>query len=155
MDDSINDLDYLNNIRDAQMLYRAQRRQFERFDPLEYYDENEFVERFRFTKTEIQKLMGLIRHRLEAEHVNRGINITPMVQLLVTVRYLATGCFQRVTADFVGVSTSGANRIIHRACNIIASSHKEYIKFPQTEEDIQTTKQNFMHIVSSPASLAP
>ena len=50
MDDSINDLAYLNNIRDAQMLYRAPRCQIERFDPLEYYDENEFVERFRFTK---------------------------------------------------------------------------------------------------------
>ena len=69
MDDSINDLDYLNNIRDAQMLYRAPRCQFERFGPLEYYDENEFVERFRFTKTEIRRLWGLIRHRLEAEHM--------------------------------------------------------------------------------------
>ena len=64
MDGSINDLDCLNNIRDAQMIYRAPRRQLERFDPLEYYDENESVERFRFTKTEIRKLVGLIRHRL-------------------------------------------------------------------------------------------
>ena len=36
MDDSINDLDYLNDIRDALMLYRAPRRQFERFNPIEY-----------------------------------------------------------------------------------------------------------------------
>ena len=64
-----------------------------------------------------------MRHRREAEHVNRGTNITPMEQLLVTMRYLATGCFQRVTADFVGVSTSSANRTIHRVCNIIAPSH--------------------------------
>ena len=56
MDDSFNDLDYLNDICDAQMLYRAPQRQFERFDPLENYDENEFVERFRFTKTEIRSL---------------------------------------------------------------------------------------------------
>ena len=54
MDDSLNDLDYLNDIRDAQ-IYRAPRRQFEGFDPLEYYGENEFVERFRFTKTEIRR----------------------------------------------------------------------------------------------------
>ena len=60
----------------------------------------------------------------------------------MTIRYLATGCFQRVTADFVGVSTSSTNRII-RVCNIIASSHKEYIKFPQTEVDIETTEQTF------------
>ena len=56
MDDSLNDLDYLNDIRDAQMLYRAPRRRFERFDPLEYYDKNEIKERFRFTKTEIRRL---------------------------------------------------------------------------------------------------
>ena len=73
-----------------------------------------------------------------------------MGQLFVPMRNLATGCFQRVTADFVGVSTSSANRIIHRVCNIIASSNKEYIKFPRTEVTVQTTKQNFMHIVSSP-----
>ena len=42
----------------------------------------------------------------------------------MTMRYLATGCFQRVTVNF-------------------ASPHKEYIKFPQTEVDIQTTKQKF------------
>ena len=100
------------------------------------------------------EVKGLIRHRLETEHVNRGTNITPMEQLLVTMRYLATGCFQRITADFVGISISSANRIINRVCNIIALSHKEYIKCPQTEVGIQTTKQNFMHIVSSPASLA-
>ena len=33
--------------------------------------------------------------------------------------------------------------MIHRVGNIIPSSHKECIKFPQTEVDIQTTKQNF------------
>ena len=101
MNDSLDDLDYLNDIRDALMLYRAPRRQFERFDPLEYYDENKFVEKFRFTKTETRRLEGLIRQRLEAAHVKRGTNITSMEQLLVTMRYLATGCYQRVTADFV------------------------------------------------------
>ena len=136
-------MDYLNDIRDAQMLYLAPRLQFEKFDPLDYYNENEFMERFRFTKTEIRRLEGLIRHRQEAEYVNRGTNITPMEQLLVTMQYLATGCFQRVTADFVGVSTSSANNIIHRVSNIIASSHKENINFPRTEVDISPTKQNF------------
>ena len=82
------------------------------------------MERFRSTKTEIRRLEGLLGHRQEAEHVNKGTNITPMEQLLVTIRYLANGCFQRVTTDFVGVSTSSANRIVHRVCNIIASSNK-------------------------------
>ena len=72
----------------------------------------------------------------------------------MTMRYLATGCFQRVTDDFVGVSTSSANSIIHRVCNIIASSHKENINFPRLKWAFKQISKNFMHIVSSPASLA-
>ena len=33
------------DIRDAQMFQRAPRRKFERLDPFEYYDDDEFVDR--------------------------------------------------------------------------------------------------------------
>ena len=56
--------------------------------------------------------------------------MSPLQQLLVTMRFLATGCFQRVCADFMGVSTSSANRIIHRVSHMIASMHKDFISFP-------------------------
>ena len=45
MDDFNGDLDYLNDIRDAQMLQRAPRRKFEILDTFEYYDDDEFVDR--------------------------------------------------------------------------------------------------------------
>ena len=54
MDDFACGLDYLNDIRDAQMFQRAPRRKFERLDPFEYYDDAEFVDRFRFTKEEMR-----------------------------------------------------------------------------------------------------
>ena len=50
MDDFAGDLDYLNNIRDAQMFQRAPRRKFERLDYFEYYDDPEFEDRFLLTK---------------------------------------------------------------------------------------------------------
>ena len=50
MDDFAGDLDYLNDIHDAQMFQRAPRRKFERLAPFEYYDDAEFVDRYRFTK---------------------------------------------------------------------------------------------------------
>ena len=50
MDDFAGDLDYLNDIHDAQMFQRAPRRKFERLDPFQYYDDAEFVDRYRFTK---------------------------------------------------------------------------------------------------------
>ena len=45
MDDFDGDLDYFNDIRDAQVFQRAPRRKFERLDPFEYYDDAEFVYR--------------------------------------------------------------------------------------------------------------
>ena len=47
------DLDYLNELRDAQIFQRAPRRKFEKLDPFEYYDA-EFADRFRFTKEEMR-----------------------------------------------------------------------------------------------------
>ena len=44
MDDYVGVLDYLNDIRDAQMFQRAPRCKFERLDPFEYYDDAEFVD---------------------------------------------------------------------------------------------------------------
>ena len=54
MDDFAGDLDYLNNIRDAQIFQRAPRRKFERLDLFEYYDDAKFEDRFRFTKEEMR-----------------------------------------------------------------------------------------------------
>ena len=54
MDEFVGDLDYLNDIRDAQMFQRAPRRKLERLDPFEYYDAAEFVDRFRFTKEKMR-----------------------------------------------------------------------------------------------------
>ena len=44
----------LNDIHDAQMFVRAPQRKFERLGPFEYYDDAEFVDRFRFTKEEMR-----------------------------------------------------------------------------------------------------
>ena len=64
MDDFAYDLDYLNDIRDALMFQRAPRRKFERLDPFEYYDDAEFVDRFRFTQEEMRNnTMTLTRVR--------------------------------------------------------------------------------------------
>ena len=50
MNDFAGDLDYLNDICDAQIFQRAQRRKFERLDSFEYYDDAQFADRLRFNK---------------------------------------------------------------------------------------------------------
>ena len=47
-------MDYLNDVCDAQMFQRTPPGKFERQDRFEYYDDAEFVDRFRFTKDEMR-----------------------------------------------------------------------------------------------------
>lgn len=142
------DIDYIDDAMDAEFFSNSARRSYQRFDPFQFYDDREFLQRFRFSKDEMRRLDALIRDKFDMS--DRGHNVTPLQQLLVTMRFLATGCFQRVCADFMGVSTSSANRIIHRVCNMIAAMHKDFINFPQTDEEIRETKVGFYNYCRFP-----
>lgn len=137
----MDDIDFIDDAMDADMLNNAPQRHYERFDPFAFYSDDEFLTRFRFSKGEVRRLESLISDQFDVS--DRGQNVSPMQQLLVTLRFYATGCFQRVCADFMGVSTSTANRIIHRVSNMIASFHRDFIKFPDTIVDKQEMKVGF------------
>ena len=62
MDDFAGDLDYLNDICDAQMFQRVPRSKFERLDLFEYDDDAEFVDRFRFTKEKMRSNKFTLTH---------------------------------------------------------------------------------------------
>ncbi|CAH0730588.1 unnamed protein product, partial [Brenthis ino] len=82
--------------------------------------------------------------------LNRNNSLAPINQLLLTLRYYATGCHQLTMGDFSGVSLPTANRVIHRVTAAIASLSRDYIKFPQTDADIRKTQLDFYNIARFP-----
>jgi hypothetical protein len=63
-------------------------------NPFEFYSEHEFKRRFRFSKDSI--MYGILP-RIEAALVkvnNRGLPISPVMQLLICLRFYATASFQ-------------------------------------------------------------
>ncbi|CAH0717702.1 unnamed protein product, partial [Brenthis ino] len=80
----------------------------------------------------------------------RNNSLPPINQLLLTLRYYATGCHQLTMGDFSGVSRPTANRVIHRVTAAIASLSRDYIKFPQTDADIRKTQLDFYNIARFP-----
>ena len=63
-------------------------------DHFEYYHEEQFQMRFRFSKRVVRNtLLPLIRHSLEKIN-NRGLPVPSVLQLLLTLRFYATGNFQ-------------------------------------------------------------
>lgn len=73
-----------------------------------------------------------------------------MNQLLATLRFYATNNSQLTIGDYSGLSTPTAQRIIHRVSAAIASLHREYIKFPSTQQEIRRNQNEFYQIARFP-----
>ncbi|KAJ3665473.1 hypothetical protein Zmor_000966 [Zophobas morio] len=70
--------------------------------------------------------------------------------LLITLRFFATGSFLIVIGDFGGVHKSTVGKAINRVTRAIANLREEYIKFPQTEEEISIVQQGFYQLARFP-----
>lgn len=118
----------------------------------EYYDELKFRERFRLSKVSTLALLSKIESQLEYQS-NRNAALPPMYQLLIALRYYATGTFQLVISDLSGVVKSTVCRSVHKVSRAIASLRSQYIKFPQSDAERMQTMREFYAIAQFPGVL--
>ena len=72
----------------------------DRFNPLEEYDDEDFRWRFRLRKDSVNDLAKILHKDLQHQ-TRRGPPLTPMQQVLIALRFYATGTFQRVIGDLL------------------------------------------------------
>ena len=60
---------------------------------------------------------------------NKASNIPPMLQLLASLRFFATGSFQSIAGDLLHISQSSVGRIVGKAAKATAA-HQHFIHFP-------------------------
>ncbi|XP_008185493.1 putative nuclease HARBI1 [Acyrthosiphon pisum] len=114
----------------------------ERTNDFENLDELDFVTRYRLSKKSVLHILERIEDQLEYNN-NRNNGVSPINQLLCTLRFYATGCFQGTAGDLCGVSAATVNRIVHKVSRAIASLWRDYILFPETDEEIKRTQRMF------------
>ena len=119
-----------------------------RTNPFEIFDEQEFKMRFRFQKQTILWLTDLIGGDLRPQ-TRRRQPISELNQILLTLRFLATGTFQQVIGDLFGVHKSTACVIIQRVVRKIAELKPHYIQMP-TPEELQSIKLKFYRLRRMP-----
>jgi len=66
-----------------------------------------------------------------------------MNQLLVALRFYATGSFQLVVGDTFGVSKSTVCQTVHRVTEAIAALSTKYVRIPSTMDEQRKTMQSF------------
>lgn len=85
--------------------------------------------------------------------IYRNYPISPIHQLLTTLRFYATNDTQMSIGDYGGFSKATCNKIIHKVSSAIASLHKEYIKFPKNSNEINKTQHEFYKIAKFPKAI--
>lgn len=92
IDDFLEFIDYVEDVQDIVRVPKRYIRDAE--NPVEFYNEKEFRYRYRFSKAIVlEVILPLIIHRFVRIN-NRGLPISPLMQLLTCLRYYATGNFQ-------------------------------------------------------------
>lgn len=94
--------------------------------PLEVYNDNQVFRKFRFHGQAILDLTDSVGNDLQYLLPRKG-SLTPSLQVLLTLRFYATGEFQDVTGDLIGVGQSTACRTITRVTRVLCEHVAEWI----------------------------
>ncbi|KAH7940689.1 hypothetical protein HPB49_003554 [Dermacentor silvarum] len=100
---------------------------------MEVYDDDEFITRYRFTKQTVRELLAFLP--LETSGDNRGLPLTPLLQLLVALRFYGAGTFQIVSGDLVNVSQPTVCRTVKKVTRLIARHlFRAVVRFPDASQ---------------------
>lgn len=111
-------------------------------------DDEDFRKRYRVTKQTFNFLVHLFEQQLEKTS-NRNHPLKSNEQLLLALRFYATGSFQMLESDLYGVHQTTVCRCVHRVSKLIASLAPLYIKFP-TEAEFEKLKTKFFNMHGFP-----
>lgn len=73
----------------------------------------------------------------------RNKSISPMNQLLIALRFYATGSFLQTIGDTINISKSSSSKIVKKVSQAIASLSPNYIKMPSSNEEILRIQTDF------------
>jgi len=108
---------------------------------MERYDDIEFYTRFRFHRVDILTLVEEVAEELQLQ--NRTGALPPILQVLLTLRFYASGSFQAVCAELISVSQPTASRTISRVTAAFLKLVPRWIKFPSQKEADKSKQKLF------------
>jgi hypothetical protein len=93
MADFVRDLQDIAAVREIHGVEIAERVVRTRENPFEKYSPREFRKRYRLTKEAVEFVVELVEDDIKANS-SRDSDISPLLQVLITLRYFAKGCYQ-------------------------------------------------------------
>ena len=107
---------------------------------LEDYSDEELRCRYRFGRDSLEFLTEILQNDLQRD-TKRNQALSPTLQILVALRFFASGSFQ-VIGDTVGLPKSSVSRVVSDVSLALAKKQREFISWPSPLE-IWEVKRGF------------
>ena len=98
--------------------------------------------RYRFGRASINFILDLIKEDLKRK-TKRNHALRPIDQLLIALRFYASGSFLQVIGDTIGVDKSTVSRVVHNVSSLLAAKQAQFIKWPTDVAEINENKNGF------------
>lgn len=121
---------------------RRPRRFAFRAHSLDDYTDEELRSRYRFGKASLKYIVDLIRDDLRRE-TRRNNAIPPLYQVLMALRFYASGCFLQIIGDTFGVDKATVSRAVSDVSKALVNRRGEFIKWPTDDDELKVIKINF------------
>ena len=130
--------------RDVRPIYTRRKRNFNLSDNLlDGLSEAEVKSRYRFSRDSIQFITDTFAPDLERP-TERNLALKPQEQVLVALRFFASGSFLELVGDTVGgIPKCTVSRIVSRVSTALAQKQKQFIRWTSTAAERQEIKQGF------------
>ena len=123
----------------------------DRKNPLDMYDDVELYEKFTFRRHDIVTIVDELLDDLEYPDKRQG-SLPATLQAIVALWVYATGCFQNLVADTIGIDQSTASRTIHRVTNALVARMHEWVQQP-TQQQVDGQKTKILPLAGFPTVL--
>ncbi|XP_041346973.1 putative nuclease HARBI1 [Gigantopelta aegis] len=144
--DVLRQLQHLQRVQDINY-NRAMRRERvfrDRDNPFDRLSDECFRMRFRLSKNTVRVVTDMVREDIE-QPTRRNHAVPCELQVLLALRFYATGGFQLTMADLHGLSQTTVCTVLKRVTNAIARLRPRYISFSNNEE-MNDLKERFFNI---------
>lgn len=106
--------------------------------------DSEWKDNFRMSKVNFYKLCDLLEPAIKKEDTVLRASIDVPTQVAATLYYLSDGGRLRKTSNAFGIAKSTTSTLVRRVCRaIVEEIGAQYIRLPQTEEDVSELVSNF------------
>ena len=106
------------------------------------FTNEELRHRYRFGSESIHFITDLLAPDLRRE-TRRNHALDPTTQVLVALRFYASGSFLQVVGDTVGLDKSTISRVITRVSQALVARQNDFIKWPTTNGELAASKNAF------------